>query len=159
MTQCTRASKNRRIAAKHTKKREKETAKGLISELRSLQLPRVARLQLVRLAAALLMQLIVAGCAFRKAPAPPPPTYPALPESAVQELRQFPSGASDKVEVITIEAEVGAQLLSAMKSVRQSAAQKGANAVVILSDAEFPKKVGKREVKIRRIVYLAIHRR
>jgi hypothetical protein len=105
------------------------------------------------------MQLIVAGCAFRKAPAPAPPTYPALPESAVQELRQFPSGASDKVEVITIEAEVGAQLLSAMKSVRQSAAQKGANAVVILSDAEFPKKVGKREVKIRRIVYLAIHRR
>jgi hypothetical protein len=115
--------------------------------------------QQLRLAAPLLVQVIVAGCAFRKAPAPPPPTYPALPENAVQEVRQFPSGAYDKLEVITIEAEVGAQLLSAMKSVRQSAAQKGANAVIILSDAEFPQKVDKREVKIRRIVYLAIHRR
>jgi uncharacterized protein YbjQ (UPF0145 family) len=82
-----------------------------------------------------------------------------LPESAIQELRQFPSGAYDKLEVITIESEIGAELLSAMKSVRQSAAQKGANAVVILSDAQFSQKVDKRAVKIRRIVYLAIHRR
>jgi hypothetical protein len=118
-----------------------------------------SRLEKQRLAAPLLVQLIVAGCAFRKAPAPPPPTYPALPESAIQELRRSPSGAYDKVEVITIEAEVGTDLLSAMRSVRQAAAQKGANAVVILSDAEFPQKVDKREVKIRRIVYLAIHRR
>ena len=116
-------------------------------------------IQQLRLAAPLLVQLIVAGCASRKAPAPPPPTYPALPESAIQELRQFPSGAYDKLEVITIESEVGAELLSAMKSARQSAAQKGANAVVILSDAQFPQKVDKRAVKIRRIVYLAIHRR
>jgi hypothetical protein len=147
------------MPAKHAKKREKGTGKGLMGELRSLHLSRVARLQQLRLAAPLLVQLIVAGCAFHKAPAPPPPTYPALPESAIQELRRFPSGAYDKVEVITIEAEVGADLLSAMRSVRQAAAQKGANAVVILSDAEFPQKVDKREVKIRRIVYLAIHRR
>ena len=147
------------MPAKHAKKRETGTGKGLIGELRLLQLPRVARLQQLRLAAPLLVQLIVAGCAFRKAPAPPSPTYPPLPENAVQEVRRFPSGAYDKLEVITIEAEVGAQLLSAIKSVRQSAAQKGANAVIILSDAEFPQKVDKREVKIRRIVYLAIHRR
>jgi hypothetical protein len=115
--------------------------------------------QQLSLAAPLLVQLIVAGCASRKAPAPPPPTYPALPESAIHELRQFPSGAYDKLEVITIESEIGAELLSAMKSVRQSAAQKGANAVVILSDAQFSQKVDKRAVKIRRIVYLAIHRR
>ena len=114
----------------------------------------------LRLAAPLLVQLIVAGCAFRKAPAPhPAPTYPAVPESAIQEMRQFPSGAYDKLEVITIEAEVGTQLLSAMKSVRQSAAQKGANAIVILNDTEFSQSVDKRKVKIRRIVYLAIHRR
>ena len=112
------------------------------------------------LAAPLLVQLIVAGCAFRKAPVPhPSPTYPAVPESAVQEMRQFPSGAYDKLEVITIEAEVGTQLLSAMKGVRQSAAQKGANAIVILNDTEFSQNVDKRKVKIRRIVYLAIHRR
>jgi hypothetical protein len=114
----------------------------------------------LRLAATLLVQLIVAGCAFRKAPAPhPAPTYPAVPESAIQEMRQFPSGAYDKLEVITIEAEVGTQLLSATKSVRQSAAQKGANAIVILNDTEFSQSVDKRKVKIRRIVYLAIHRR
>ena len=106
------------------------------------------------------MQLIVAGCAFRKAPAPhPAPTYPAVPESAIQEIRQCPSGAYDKLEVITIEAEVGTQLLSAMKSVRESAAEKGANAIVILNDTEFRQKVDKREVKIRRIVYLAIRHR
>ena len=116
--------------------------------------------QELRLAASLLVQLIVAGCAFRKAPAPhPPPTYPAAPESAIQEVRQFPSGAYDKLEVITIEAEVGTQLLAAMKSVRESAAQKGANAIVILNDTEFRQNVNKREVQIRRIVYLAIHRR
>ena len=116
--------------------------------------------QELRLAASLLVQLIVAGCAFRKAPTPhPPPTYPAVPESAIQEVRQFPSGAYDKLEVITIEAEVGTQLLAAMKSVRESAAQKGANAIVILNDTEFRQNVNKREVQIRRIVYLAIHRR
>ena len=125
-----------------------------------MQLSRLKFFQRLRLAVPLLLQLIVAGCASRKAPGPhPPPTYPAVPESAIQEVRQFPSGAYDKLQVITIEAEVGTQLLSAMKSVRQSAAQKGANAIVILKDTEFPQKVDRREVKIRRIVYLAIHRR
>ena len=147
------------MPAKYAKKREKGTGQGLIGELRSRQPPRVARLRQLRLAAPLLVQLILGGCAFRKAPAPGPPTYPALPVSAVQELRHSPLGTYDKLEVITIEAEDGAQLLSAMTSVRQSAAQKGANAVIILSGAEFPQRVGKREVKIRRIVYLAIHRR
>jgi hypothetical protein len=125
-----------------------------------MHLSRLKFFQQLRLAAPLLVQLIVAGCAFRKAPAPhPPPTYPAVPESAIQEVRQFPAGAYDKLEVITIEAEVGTQLLSAIKSVRQSAAQKGANAIVILNDTEFRQNVDKRKVKIRRIVYLVIHRR
>ena len=125
-----------------------------------MHLSRLKFFRQLRLAATLLVQLIVAGCAFRKAPAPhPAPTYPAVPESAIQEMRQFPSGAYDKLEVITIEAEVGTQLLSATKSVRQSAAQKGANAIVILNDTEFSQSVDKRKVKIRRIVYSAIHRR
>jgi hypothetical protein len=116
--------------------------------------------QQIRLAVTLLLPLVIVGCAFRKGPAPtPPPTFPPVPESAIQEFRQFPAGAYDKVQIITIEAEVGAQLQSAMTSVRQTAAQKGANAIVILSETEFPQKVNKREVKIRRIVYLAIHRR
>jgi hypothetical protein len=123
-------------------------------------LSRLKFFQQLRLAAPLLVQLIASGCAFHKAPTPhPPPTYPAVPESAIQEVRQVPSGVYDKLEVITIEAEVGTQLQSAMKSVRQSAAQKGANAIVILNDTEFPQNVAKRKVKIRRIVYLAIHRR
>ena len=125
-----------------------------------MHLSRLKLFRQLRLAAPLLVQLIVAGCAFRKAPAPhPAPTYPAVPENAIQEMRQFPSGAYDKLEVITIEAEVGTQLLSATKSVRQSAAQKGANAIVILNDTEFSQSVDKRKVKIRRIVYSAIHRR
>ena len=124
-----------------------------------MHLSRLKFFQELRLAASLLVQLIVAGCALHKAPAPTPPTYPALPESAIQEVRQFPSGAYDKLEVITIEAEVGTQLLAAIKSVRESAAQKGANAIVILNDTEFRQNVNKREVQIRRIVYLAIHRR
>ncbi|MBV8175963.1 MAG: hypothetical protein JO151_15565 [Verrucomicrobia bacterium] len=110
------------------------------------------------IAVLVLVDLIITGCAARKAPTPPP-SYPAVPESAIQELRRVPSGGYDKLEVITIEAEVGPQLLSAMKSVRQSAAQKGANAIVVLSDAEFSQRVTKRHLKIRRISYLVIHRR
>ena len=125
-----------------------------------MQLTRLKFFRQLRLAALLLVQFIVAGCASRKAPGPrPPPTYPAVPESEIQEVRQLPLGAYDKLEVITIEAEVGTQLLSAMKSVRQSAAQKGANAIFVLSDTEFPQNVDKRKVMIRRIVYLVIHRR
>jgi membrane-bound ClpP family serine protease len=112
------------------------------------------------LAMPLLAHLLVAGCAFHKAPTPPPlPTFPAVPESSIQELRQLPSGGYEKVALITIDAEVGPQLSSAMISARQSAAEKGVNAVVIVSDTEFLRKVGKRRVKVRRIVYLAIHRR
>ena len=105
-----------------------------------------------------LVDFIIAGCAARKAPVPPP-TYPAVPESAIQELRRVPSGGYDKLEVITIEAEVGPQLVSAMKSVRQSAAQKGANAIVMVSDTEFSQKVKRRQLRVRRISYLIIHRR
>jgi hypothetical protein len=122
-----------------------------------------SRLKLIKnrsLAIPLLAHLLVAGCAFHKAPAPPPaPTFPAVPESSIQELRQVPPGGYDKVALITVDAEVGPQLLSAMISARQSAAEKGVNAMVIVSDTEFLRKAGKRRVKVRRIVYLAIHRR
>ena len=122
-------------------------------------LSRLEFIHKLSLAVPLLVHFVVAGCAFRKAPSPPPTTdFSAVPESAVQEFRQLPAGPYDKLEVMTIEAEVGTQLQSAMKSVRQSAAQKGANAIVTLNDTEFLQKVGKRVVKIRRIS-MAIHRR
>ena len=105
-----------------------------------------------------LVDFIIAGCATHKAHVPPP-TYPAVPESAIQELRSVPSGGYDKLGVITIEAEVGPQLVSAVTGVRQSAAQKGANAIVMLSDTEFSQKVKRRQMRVRRISYLIIRRR
>jgi primosomal protein N' len=85
--------------------------------------------------------------------------YPAEPEAALREMRQLPAGPYDRLAIITVAAEVGEQLASAIKSARQSAALKGANALVVLKDTEFLQRVGKRTLRIRRIVYLAIHRR
>ncbi len=85
--------------------------------------------------------------------------YPAVPETALRELRSLPQGPYDRLEVITVVAEVGEQLASAIKSARQFAAQKGANALVVLKETEFQQKVGKRSLRVQRITYLAIHRR
>jgi hypothetical protein len=85
--------------------------------------------------------------------------YPAMPETALRELRSLPQGPYDRLEVITVVAEVGEQLASAIKSARQYAAQKGANALVVLKETEFRQKVGKRSLRVQRITYLAIHRR
>jgi len=111
------------------------------------------------LAAGLATWLVIAGCAAHK-PAPPPPViYPATPETALQELRGLPQAPYDRLEFLTVAAEVGEQLASAIKTARQSAAQKGANALVVLKDIEFQQKVGNRTLRVRRITYLAIHRR
>ena len=99
-----------------------------------------------------------AGCAAHKT-APPAIAYPATPEVELQELRSLPQGPYDRLQIVTVTAEVGEQLASAIKSARQSAAQKGANALVALQDTEFLQKIGKRRLKVRRITYLAIHRR
>lgn len=113
----------------------------------------------LRWAACLAACLIVAGCATRKAPKPPPLTFPPTQEAVLQELRTLPQGPYDRVAVITVAAEVGDQLVSAIKSARQSAAQKGATALVIVQEKEFLQKVGKRTLRVRRITYLAIHGR
>jgi hypothetical protein len=63
------------------------------------------------------------------------------------------------VEIVTVAAEVGEQFASALKNARQTAAQKGANALVLLKDTEFRQKVGRRKLRVRRITYLAIHTR
>jgi hypothetical protein len=113
----------------------------------------------LRLTACLAAFLFVTGCAAHR-PAPPPPvTYPATSESALRELPSLPKGPYDRLAIITVAAEVGEQLASAIKGAREAAAQKGANALVFLKEVEFPQKVGKRTLKVRRISYLAIHLR
>jgi hypothetical protein len=102
---------------------------------------------------------MLAGCAAHKTAPPPAVIYPATPEAELQELRGLPQGPYDRLEIVTVTAEVGEQLASAMKGARQSAAQKGANALVVLHDTEFWQKIGKQRLKVRRITYLAIHRR
>jgi hypothetical protein len=105
----------------------------------------------------LVASVMVAGCVSHK-PTPAPPTFPPTSESALRELRNLPQGPYDRLQIITVAAEVGEQLASAMKNARQTAAAKGANALVVLRDIEFNQKVGQRTLRVRRITYLAVHR-
>jgi hypothetical protein len=112
-----------------------------------------------RIAATLSAFLVFVGCAAHK-PAPPPPiVYPPTSEMALRELNALPQGPYDRLEIITVAAEEGEQLASANKTARQTAAQKGANALVILREVQYRQKVGKRTLQVRRITYLAIHQR
>ena len=115
-------------------------------------------LQCRLLTAWLATSLMLAGCAAHKT-APPPVTYPATSESALRELNRLPQGSYDKLAIITVAGEVGEQLASAIKGAREAAAQKGANALVILKEVEYRQKVGHRTLKVRRISYLAIRMR
>jgi hypothetical protein len=113
----------------------------------------------LRLTAYLAASLFVAGCAAHKTAPLQPITYPATSESALRELRRLPQGSYDRLAVITVAAETGEQLASAIKGARETAAQKGANALVILKEVEFQQKAGPRTLKVRRITYLAIRMR
>ena len=101
----------------------------------------------------------VVGCAVHKTAPLPPVTYPATSESALRELRRLPQSSYDRLAIITVAAEVGEQLASAIKGAREAAAQKGANALVILKEVEFLQKVGQQQLKVRRITYLVIRMR
>jgi hypothetical protein len=116
-------------------------------------------LQCRSLTAWLAASLMLAGCAGHKAAPPPPVTFPATSESALRELNRLPQGSYDKLAIITVAGEVGEQLSSAIKGAREAAAQKGANALVILKEVEYRQKVGQRTLKVRRISYLAIRMR
>jgi hypothetical protein len=108
------------------------------------------------LTACLAVYLTVAGCAAHKK-APPPVTFPATSESALREMRGLPRGPYDRLAIITVAGEVGEQLAAAIRGAREAAAQKGANALVVLKETQFLQKAGQRTLKIRRITYLAIH--
>jgi hypothetical protein len=127
------------------------------SDLDFVRLTPLIHYQCRPLTAWLVVYLSVAGCAAHKTAPPPPVTYPATSESALRELRGLPQVPYDRLAIITIAAEVGEQLASAIKGAREAAAQKGANALVVLKETEFPQKVGRRTLKIQRITYLAIH--
>ena len=88
---------------------------------------------------------MVAGCATRK-PTPPPPTFPATLEPEIRELHALPQGPYERLEIVTVAAEIGEQLAAAIKSARDSAAQKGANVLVVLHDTEFQQRVGKQRL-------------
>ncbi|HEY2122917.1 MAG TPA: hypothetical protein VGH07_04925 [Chthoniobacterales bacterium] len=90
----------------------------------------------------------------------PLPTFPAVPVTALQQLPALPPRNSyDRVAILTVEAELGDQLARSINRMRETAAQKGADAFVVLRDTEFSQKSGNRQLSMRRITYLAIHRR
>lgn len=119
---------------------------------------RFNHLQCWPLATVLVMCFLFAGCATRKATPPPAVTYPPTQESALRVLRSLPQGPYARIQTITVAAVVGKQFDSALSSARQTAAQKGSNALVILGDVEFKQRAGKRTLRVRRLTYLAIWR-
>jgi hypothetical protein len=102
--------------------------------------------------------LLASGCAMHTK-RQPPPTYPPTPEAELEELRALPRVPYDRLAILTIVAEPGEQLVRSIERVRAIAAEKGANAIVVLQASEYSQKSGRRRVKVRRITYLAIHRR
>jgi hypothetical protein len=103
--------------------------------------------------------LLASGCALHKKEQPLP-TFPPVPLTALRQLPALPPRNSyDRVAILTVEADSGDQLARSINRIRETAAQKGADAIVVLRDVEFSQKSGKRIFAVRRITYLAIHRR
>jgi hypothetical protein len=81
-----------------------------------------------------------------------------VPEGELEELRALPPLPYARLAILTVVAEPGAQLARSIERVRAIAAQKGANAIVVLQAGDYSQKSGGRRVRVRRITYLAIHR-
>jgi hypothetical protein len=102
------------------------------------------------------LTILAASCAARKPP-PPLPVFPPISENAVQQLRYLPSVPYDRLETVTIEAEAGTQYVSALKEARQAAARAGGNAMILVEDTEFQKKISGRQSLVRRTIYWVVH--
>jgi hypothetical protein len=100
--------------------------------------------------------LLAASCAPRK-PLPPAPVYPPIPENSVQQLRYLPSTPYVRLETVTIEGEVGTQYTSALQDARQAAAHKGGNAMILVEDKEFRRRINRQPRIIRRTIYWVVH--
>jgi hypothetical protein len=84
--------------------------------------------------------LLGAGCAAHKQPEPLP-TFPPVPVTALRQLPALPTRNSyDRVAILTVEAESGDQLARSISRIRETAAQKGADALVVVRDTEVPQK-------------------
>ena len=102
--------------------------------------------------------LLVIGCATH-AKKQPPPSYPPASEAELVELRARPRVPYDRLAILTIVAESGEQLARSIERARAIAAQKGANAIVVLQSSHYLQKSGRQKITVWRITYLAIHRR
>jgi hypothetical protein len=100
---------------------------------------------------------LLAGCAAHTKEQPAP-TYPPAPESALEELRAPPPVRYARLALVTVVAEPGNQLARSIQRARELAAQKGANAIVLLRARTIAQRSGKKTVKVIRITYLAIRR-
>jgi hypothetical protein len=117
---------------------------------------RLSHIRFPKMAALSALFLFDAACAAHK-PQPPPPVYPPIPENDVRQLRSLPLVPYDKLETITIEAEAGTQYFSALEDARHSAANKGGNAMILVEDTEFRKRIKGRQSLIRRTVFWVVH--
>ena len=102
---------------------------------------------------------LAASCVAHKPPPPPPPVYPPVPENSVQQLRYLPSTPYDRLETVTIEGEVGTQYSSALQDARQAAAHKGGNAMILVEDKEFRRRINGQQRIVRRTIYWVVHLR
>jgi hypothetical protein len=111
---------------------------------------------LLKIASLLVLTFLAASCAARKPP-PPLPVYPPISESAVRQLRYLPSTPYDRLDTTTIEAESGTQYISALQNARQAAARQGGNAMILVEDTEFRKKIKGRQSLVRRTIFWVVH--
>lgn len=111
---------------------------------------------LLKIARLLVLTFLAVSCAARKPP-PPPPVYPPTSESGVRQLRYLPSTPYDRLDTTTIEAESGTQYMSALQNARQAAARQGGNAMILVEDTEFRKKIKGRQSLVRRTIFWVVH--
>ncbi|MGA8658419.1 MAG: hypothetical protein WB586_19945 [Chthoniobacterales bacterium] len=101
--------------------------------------------------------LIFAGCATHQQPATPPAFAPTS-ENAVQVLSGVPRGGYDKLGAVTILQDAAVDVDRNFQTVRQIAAQAGANAIFVQQEKAYSFRNGyNRCTRGRIIVYSLVH--